>query len=120
MVVQPDGLASQGRSRAPWSGHSVPPKEIAGDLQGWSKRKCVQEFRASLTFTLMAFVAKQLRAAEDASPHLPGVNQIATPFRGGNLFTEQDLKNWDTEEEVFIGPIRVRGVRPKDPLPLEC
>ena len=90
-------------------------KDIAGDLQGWPKKTCIQKFRASLSFSLMAFVAKQLRASEDALPDLPGLNLPAAPFRGGNLFTDHELKNWDMEEEAFIGPIRIRGIRPKEP-----
>ena len=90
-------------------------KEIAGDLQGWPKRNAIQQFRANLTFTLMSFVARQLRAAEDALPDLPGLNDPNPPFKGGDIFTPNDLKNWDVEEEPFVGPIRFRGIRPLPP-----
>ena len=86
---------------------------MEGDLQGWRRHTPIQKFRAQLTFALMAFVAKQLRAAEDAiaqdeadgPPDCP-------PFQGGNVFADKELASWDThtEEMVFIGPIR-RGIR---------
>ena len=87
-------------------------KEIAGDLQGWPRRTMIQSFRASLTFTLISFIAKQLRAAEDALPDIPGDNPHPTPFTGGNVFTPPELQNWDEPEELFVGPIRFRGIRP--------
>ena len=88
-------------------------KEIAGDLQGWPRRTLIHKFRAQLTFASMAFIAKQLRAAEEAIPQ----DDITSPpnnppFQGGNLFEEKELAGWETvtEETVFIGPIR-RGIR---------
>ena len=84
-------------------------KQIAGDLQGWPRRNIIQAFRARLTFALMAFVARQLRASEDALPG--GVEEgPAPPFRGGEVFATTELANWekDAEEETMVGPIRVR------------
>ena len=84
-------------------------KQIAGDLQGWPRRHVIQAFRARLTFALMAFVARQLRASEDAL--LGGVEEgPMPPFRGGAVFATAELANWekDEEEETMVGPIRVR------------
>ena len=69
----------------------------------------------------MAFVAKQLRAAEDAQPlALEEPSQLPPPFQGGALFGPQDLAGWDesVEEDVFIGPIR-RSLRIKRERPPE-
>lgn len=86
---------------------------IAGDLQGWPKIHLVNAFRRKLTFALMGFVAKQLRAAEDAMIAEPR-GDIPPPFTPGPVFTVTELVEWekDEEEAVFVGPIRVRGVRP--------
>jgi hypothetical protein len=43
-------------------------KQVAGDLQGWPRRRCIQVFWASLTFPLMRHIAGQLRAVEDVIP----------------------------------------------------
>ena len=92
-------------------------KEITGDLQGWPRRRLIQEFRASLTYALMAYIAKQLRAAEDALPS-PDPEPAAPPtFQGGPAFSAAELQADEEEPEVFIGPIRIRGVRPPNPLP---
>ena len=71
-------------------------KEIAGDLQGWPRRNLIQKFRANLTFALMHFVAKQLRAAEDAVPQATIAPDLLPPrFQGGPIFTPQELAGWD-------------------------
>ena len=94
-------------------------KEITGDLQGWPKRRLIQEFRANMSFALMAFIAKQLRASEDALPD--GAVDPGPPpvFRGGPVFSEAELREPEAEEvdEVFLGPIRIRGIRPQPPPP---
>ena len=90
-------------------------KEIAGDLQGWPRRHLIQAFRSKLTFALMAFVARQLRASEDALPDAPEEQATPPPFRGGAVFSPSELEAWgnEDEEEAMVGPIRIRVVRPK-------
>ena len=73
-------------------------KEIAGDLRGWPRRNCIRDFRAKLTFALMAFVAKQLRAAEDAIAEPSGVELLPPPFTGGEVFTAMELAQLEKEE----------------------
>ena len=110
--VLPNGMAPLGRSWTAWDRE----KEIAGDLQGWPKRNLVQRFRASLSFALIAFVAKQLRAAEDAVPQEePTTHPVPPPCRGGPLFSDRELSGWEetNEESPFIGPLRRIVVRPK-------
>jgi len=91
-------------------------KQIAGDLQGWPKRRCIQAFRASLTFALMRHVARQLRAAEDALPTEEQGRINPTPFKGGAVFSDNELASWDKdileEEALFVGAIRIQGKRP--------
>ena len=88
--------------------------EITGDLQGWPKRRLIQEFRASLAFALMAFIAKQLRASEDALPDGAADPGPLPVFRGGPVFSSEELRDTNEEDEtaeVFLGPIRFRGIR---------
>ncbi len=91
-------------------------KAIAGDLQGWPRRNAIAAFRRQLTFALMAFIGKQLRVAEDALPDesLPMPPAVVPGAELGGLFTEAELARWeaDQEEELFVGPIRIRGRRP--------
>lgn len=101
--VGPHGAAIRGKLE----------KELAGDLQGWPRRNYIRDFRAKLSFALMTYVAKQLRAAEDAIAEPNIVDLMAPPFMGGDAFSPAELAQWeDEEEEVFIGPVRIRGVRP--------
>ena len=95
-------------------------KEITGDLQGWPKRRLIQEFRANMSFALMAFIAKQLRASEDALPDGAADPGPAPVFRGGPVFTAAELAEPQDEdlEEVFLGPIRIRGIRARPVPPL--
>ena len=58
-------------------------KQIAGDLQGWPRVSCLREFRAALTFPLVKFIARQLRASEDAMPMEGVEEQSGPPWRGG-------------------------------------
>ena len=74
----------------------------------------IQDFRGKLAFALMVFVARQLRASEDALPDVVAADQASPPFTGGEVFTPLELAAWEgatEEEEVRVGPIRVR-VRP--------
>ena len=71
-----------------------------------------------MTFARMAFIAKQLRASEDALPYGaadPGPSMV---FRGGPVFSAEDLREPEKEDtkDVFLSPIRIRGVRLR-PLP---
>lgn len=89
-------------------------KVIAGDLQGWPKRNAIGAFRKRLTFALMAFVAKQLKAAEDARQHIPlHPDQFAAP--NGPVFSPAELNVWDEEQDLplFVGPIRITSKPPK-------
>ena len=62
----------------------------------------------------MAHVARQLRAAEDALPDLSVGDEQAEPFVGGPLFSDKELSVWEEgEEEMFVGPVRIRGARPQ-------
>ena len=72
-----------------------------------------------MSFALMAFIAKQLRASEDALPD--GAVDPGPPpvFRGGPVFSEAELREPEAEEvdEVFLEPIRIRGIRLRPPPP---
>ena len=89
-------------------------KEIAGDLQGWPKRNLIQKFRASLSFALMAFVAKQLRAGAVPQEE-PADQPVPPPCRRGPLFSDWELSGWEdaNEESPFIRPRRRIVVRLK-------
>jgi hypothetical protein len=88
-------------------------KQIAGDKQGWSRITCLQEFRASLAFPLVRFIARQLRASDDAMPMVEEEDVAGPPFRGGPVFGDAELRGWEEEdcEIVHVGPIRVRRPR---------
>lgn len=88
-------------------------KQIAGDLQGWPRRNLLLSFRSKVTYALMQYVTRQLRAAEDALSEGPDEPVLGPPCRGGPVFGDEEMKGWDTEEEFFVGPIRIRGIRPK-------
>jgi hypothetical protein len=84
--------------------------EIAGDLQGWPKINTIATFRRELTFSLMGYVAKQLRGADEAIA-VPQALPEAPPFQPGPVFSTTELRVWedDTDEPLFLGPIRIRG-----------
>ena len=87
---------------------------FAGDLQGWPRRNAIAAFWKRLTWALMAFITKQLKAAEDvvfAGDNPPDVQPVAL----GPVFDAPELIAWDaeTEDSVFVGPICIRGVRPQ-------
>ena len=87
---------------------------FAGDLQGWPRRNAIAAFRRKLTWALMAFIAKQLKAAEEVilvGEAPPEIQPVAL----GPVFDAPELVVWDadTEDPVFVGPIRIRGVRPR-------
>ena len=112
-------------SSAPWDGTrggGVGPrghallqrfeKQIAGDLQGWPRRNLLLDFRSKVTFALMNYVAKQLRAAEDALPEGPGPSPVGPPCLGGPVFADVELDGWDQEEEYIAPPVRVHRTLP--------
>ena len=79
----------------------------------------IQKFRAQLTFALMSFIAKQLRAAKEAQPQEDTEDNTSRPtFQGGAVFKETELAGWEesTEKAVFVGRIRrfFRVVRESD------
>ena len=73
-----------------------------------------------MSFALMAFIAKQLRASEDALPD--GAADPGPPpvFRGGPVFSAAELQEAEEDEadEIFLGPIRIRGIRERPTPPL--
>ena len=86
---------------------------FAGDLQGWPRRNAIADFRRKLTFALMAFIAKQLKVAQDVLlGEAPGDAQAAVAL--GPVFAAPELVAWESEDPdpVFVGPVRFRGVRP--------
>jgi hypothetical protein len=92
-------------------------KEVCGDLKGWPRRNRVQEFRSKLTFALMSFVSQQLLAGEEALLDLPSEPISAPLFRGGPVFTAQELEDGAQLEAEdlpagFCGPIRIRTWHP--------
>ena len=84
--------------------------EIAGDLQGWPRIRAVSEFRRELSFALMAYVAKQLRGADEATVLLQTALESA-PFQPCPAFSPAELGAWEgvEEEPLFLGPIRIAG-----------
>jgi hypothetical protein len=82
---------------------------IAGDLDGWPRRNLIAAFRRKLTFALMSFVAKQLRAAEDAIMQSPPV-EPSPPFLPGPVFSATELQAWEqwSDDTLFCGPIKIR------------
>jgi hypothetical protein len=82
---------------------------IAGDMDGWPRRNLIAAFRRKLTFALMSFVAKQLRAAEDAIMQTPPT-EPPPPFQPGPVFSAPELQAWEqwSDETLFCGPIRIR------------
>ena len=81
---------------------------FAGDLQGWPKLHAINSFRRQLSYALMSYVDKQLKAAEEAII-LQNPPTKPTTFIPGPLFTPLELKAWDTDadEPLFLGPIRI-------------
>ena len=73
-----------------------------------------------MTYALMQYVARQLRAAEDALPEGLDEPVLGPPCLGGSVFNDVEMEGWDQEEEFFVGPIRIRGIRPiKPPTPMQ-
>ena len=68
---------------------------------GWLKTSSILSLRSRLSFALMAFVAKQLRAVEDTILQpalLPPSDATTAAVPVGPLFSDQDLGAWETEE----------------------
>ena len=86
---------------------------FAGDLRGWPRRNAIADFRRKLTFALMAFIAKQLKVAQDVLlGDIRGDAQAAVAL--GPVFAAPELVAWESEDPdpVFVGPVRFGGVRP--------
>ena len=72
-----------------------------------------------MAFALMKFKAKQLRASEDALPDAAADPVQAPVYRGGPVFTAQDLQEPDKDEseEVYGGiliiVLRIRTTVPQ-------
>ena len=88
-------------------------KIIAGDSQGWARTCKLQAFRQRLSFALMQFVARQLQSALEASLNFSLPELVAPRPTLGVLVPSVDKteeEGWDAaeEEEVFVGPLRLR------------
>ena len=73
-------------------------KQLVGDRKDWGKQKVLKDFRSRLGFTVMRYVARQLRAAGDVQVREPLPQRVTV--NSPPLFCEEDMRGWDEDDGV--------------------